>query len=212
MQTIWWYDAVKWCNARSQQAGRAPLYYTDTSLTQLYTNGLNDLIYVNWAANGYALPTEAQWEKAARGGLSGQSFPWGNVISESLANYWGCSSGCGFAYDLGPNNPNPVFSATGTNPAGYFAPNGYGLFDMAGNVFEWCWDWYGTGKNGSDDYQANSTNPTGPATGSNRVVRGCAWDSDVLTAYASSARCANRSPNPPGLADYSIGFRCVRGL
>ena len=79
---------VKWSNARSQQAGLTPVYYTDAGLTQVYTNGeMCTTVYVNWAANGYRLPTEAEWEKAARGGLSGQRFPWGNTISESQANY-----------------------------------------------------------------------------------------------------------------------------
>ena len=89
MQTVNWYDCVKWCNARSQQEGLTPVYYTDAGLTQVYTNGETTTVYANWTANGYRLPTEAEWEKAARGGLSGQRFPWGNTITESQANYYG---------------------------------------------------------------------------------------------------------------------------
>src|ERR1019366_942870 len=89
VQTVNWYDVVKWSNARSQQAGLTPVYYTDAGLTQVYTNGETDSVYVNWTNSGYRLPTEAEWEKSARGGLSGQRFPWGNTISGSLANYQG---------------------------------------------------------------------------------------------------------------------------
>ena len=88
VQTVNWWDTVKWSNARSEQAGLVPVYYTDAGLTQVYTNGEPTTLYPNWAANGYRLPTEAEWEKAARGGLSGQRFPWGDSISESQANYY----------------------------------------------------------------------------------------------------------------------------
>jgi formylglycine-generating enzyme len=209
VQTVNWYDCVKWSNARSQQAGLTPVYYTDTGLTEIYTNGEVDAIFPNWAANGYRLPTEAEWEKAARGGLSGQRFPWGDTISESQANYFGATGT--FSYDLGPNGFNVAFDTGGepyTSPVGYFVPNGYGLYDMAGNVVEWCWDWFGTPYG-----QSTTNNPTGPVSGDgNRVSRGGSWG---LGAYNS--RCADRMWDAPyaspsyGTADNG-GFRCVRGL
>ena len=204
VQTVDWYDCVKWSNARSQQAGLTPVYYTDAGLTQVYTNGETDAVYANWTAKGYRLPTEAEWEKAARGGLNGQRFPWGNVITENLANYYGMTGS--YSYDLGPNGYNSIGSIGGTSPAtspvGSFAANGYGLYDMAGNVFEWCWDWYGTPYAGGSDPHG----PAGPM--SKRVQRGGNWGTTAI-----ESRCAFRNNYDPNSANNSwLGFRCVRGL
>jgi formylglycine-generating enzyme required for sulfatase activity len=213
VQTVDWFDCVKWSNARSQQAGLTPVYYTDAGFTQVYTNGEPATVYQNLAANGYRLPTEAEWEKAARGGLTGNRFPWGNSISESQANYYGATAS--YSYDLGPNGYNTIGSIGGTSPAtspvGSFAPNGYGLYDMAGNVSEWCWDWYAAAPYPAGSPYLGGSNPTGAAgagpASSLRVRRGGDWG---YSAY--DARCALRNVNVPGLAGSFIGFRCVRGL
>ena len=210
VMSVNWYDTVKWCNARSQQAGLFPVYFTDAGLTQVYTSGDTDAVYPNWAANGYRLPTEAEWEKAARGGLSGKRFPWGDTISESQANYYGDTTN--YSYDLGPDGLNSAgaynsdtYGRDNATPVGYFAPNGYRLYDMAGNAFEWCWDRYGTPYG-----QPTATNPTGPASGgSGRVLRGGNYGYS-----ASLARCAFRFYFDAFVTVYfqqEFCFRCVRG-
>jgi formylglycine-generating enzyme required for sulfatase activity len=211
VETVDWFDCVKWSNARSQQASLTPVYYRNAGFTQVFTNGdTNTTVYANWGANGYRLPTEAEWEKAARGGLSGQRFPLGNTISESQANYHGATGI--YAYDSGPNGYNAIGNyptdSVGTSPVGSFSANGYGLNDMAGNVAEWCWDWYaGTTYPAGSPY-LGGTDPRGPVGPLNyRVLRGGLWSD-----YASIARCAYRFDGIPDDAGSYGGFRCVRGL
>jgi formylglycine-generating enzyme required for sulfatase activity len=198
VQTIDWYDCVKWCNARSEKEGKTPAYYTDAGLSVRYRSG-QVAAYVSWSS-GYRLPTEAEWEKAARGGASGQRFPWGYTISWGQANYYAYPSG--YAYDVNPTQGyHPTF-ATGaypyTSPVGYFAANGYGLYDMAGNVWQWCWDWYGSYSSGAQ------SDPRGPASGSYRVYRGGGW-----TSFADYCRTAFRSTYYPTYSKFDIGFRSV---
>lgn len=199
VQNLDWYDMVKWCNARSQMEGRAPCYYTDAALTQLYTNG-HAAPFVNWNG-GYRLPTEAEWEKAARGGAAGHRFAWTDTdtISHSQANYYSDAS---YPYDVSPTRGfNPAFvdgNPPYTSPVGSFAPNGYGLYDTAGNIWEWCWDWAG-------DYTTDpQTDPRGPDTGNTRVGRGGNWNY-----YAEHCRNSYRYGNSPDYIADNIGFRCA---
>ncbi len=198
VESINWYDALKWCNARSQLSGAPPVYFIDAGLTQIYET--SDLApYVNWSSAGYRLPTEAEWEKAGRGGLLGNRFPTGNTISQNQANYYG--DPLDYIYDLGPAGYNPAFGnglGVDTSPISYFPANGYGLYDMAGNLAEWCWDWYGSYINGVQ------SNPHGPSAGTFRVLRGGSW-----LISACNCRTANRSYYYPALGGDGYGFRCV---
>ena len=158
----------------------------------------------NWSANGYRLPTEAELEYAARGGAAGHRFPWSNTdtIQHSRANYDSRSS---YSYDTSPTRGYHPDYDTGdypyTSPVGSFAANGYGLYDMAGNVWEWCWDWH------SEDYYSSSpgSDPRGPSSGSARMERGGGW-------YYSASYCrvALRDYYSPGIEYYTLGFRLVR--
>ena len=195
------YEAVKWANARSEMEGLTPCYTTSGIVYRMGENAPD----CNWSARGYRLPTEAEWEKAARGGAAGRRFPWsdGDTIQHGRANYH--SSDGIFGYDTSPSRGLHPSVATGnsipTSPVGSFAPNGYGLYDMAGNVEEWCWDWFGT----RPTLPSPESEPRGPDSGSFRVLRG-----GCVGGSAFWCRVAARNKTMPSTARPLDGFRLVR--
>ena len=176
MMLVSWYGAVAYANWCSAQQGRTPCYSLSSWIC-------------DFDANGYRLPTEAEWEYASRGGNRDPyyAYPWGNTIDGSNANY----HLSGDPYETGP--------IPWTTPAGYYAPNGYGLYDVSGNVFEWCNDWRAGDYYGSSPY----SDPRGPSSGTTRVLRGGSWSN-----YEDDLRCAARNAQFPDVTHYNnVGFR-----
>ena len=179
-----WYGAVAFANWKSQQQGYQTCYNLTTWVCDL-------------TKNGFRMPTEAEWEYAARGGHHNPyyKYPWGsNSISCSYLNYRNGTIYC---------NPLGLSAYPYTATVGYYSPNNFGLYDISGNVWEWCNDWYASDYYGSSPY----TNPPGPTSGSYRVVRGGAWNFS-----ATYCRVAERSGHAPSHRyDYN-GFRLVLDL
>ena len=179
VETVSWYDAVSFCNKLSQIEGKSPCYIV---------TGSN--VICDWEANGYRLPTEAEWEYACKAGTNTAIYS-GNLIYEDST-------------PLDPNLDNIgwyVSNSLGkTHPVGQKEANAFGLYDMSGNVWEWCWDRYDT------TYTSESrTNPKGSPTGLCRVFRGGSW---FGSAYY--CRSSHREYYFPENKYYYVGFRIVR--
>ena len=171
-----WRDAVQFCNKLSEMEGEKPFYEIDGK----------EIRVPDWNGQGYRLPTEAEWEYACRANASTPTrFSFGdNVVKLGLHGWFDGNS------------------KQRTHPVGQKRPNGFGLYDMHGNVCEWCWDWFGEGYYN----QSVADDPTGPAGGSYRVLRGgdCFYSPRCV-------RSAYRNWYPPGVGFSSVGFRVARG-
>ncbi len=190
VENISWLDAVRFCNLLSQRENLEPVYTI---------NG-NSVTW-NTQSDGYRLPTEAEWEYACRAGTQTQ-FNTENSISANEANYYGH-----YPYEIEENyfsqgnlTTKPGIYRGETLRVGSFAPNKLGLYDMHGNVAEWCWDVYG-------EYDLHDTNnPTGKSSGTRRVNRGGAWND-----FAKNMRSAYRAATPQENRSFNLGFRLARG-
>ena len=179
-----WYDAIVYCNKLSMQENLTPCYSIDGSTdpddwgeVPTSSNSTWNAATCNFEADGYRLPTEAEWEWLARGGENYKYAGSDNV--DDVAWY--------------TSNTND----TGTREVKTKVPNGYGLYDMSGNVWEWCYDWYGT--------ESADTDPTGSSAGSFRVRRGGGW-----SGYSDYCAVSCRYSGSPNLRLYRNGFRVVR--
>jgi formylglycine-generating enzyme required for sulfatase activity len=181
VQGVSWVDSVKWCNARSEKEGLGPCYRVGGVICRR-SGGAPDCLF---SASGYRLPTHIEWEYAARGGQVGKRYPWGNTISQKQANYFSHAVDTNDVSTTRGHHPDYAKTAMPyTSPVASFEPNDFGLYDMAGNVWEWCW----------------------APKGASRTFRGGSWDAD-----GGGVRCGYRSENSGnGEASVFGGFRCVR--
>lgn len=217
---ISWYDAVKWCNARSQKDGLTPCYYTNAARTAVFKTGqvVLDNNWVSWEANGYRLPTTAEWIKAYRGGQGAGHFPWPSYFGSTADNIHP-----GMANYLDSNDPHETTqnSNFATTPVGYYNgtqtpsgpdnKNGFGLYDMAGNVGEWCWDrnftsWY------YDYAEARDDNSKGPNLGQgfNRFWSGHLSYDSFSHQQPNAATAKGTVASPMEYSGTPVGFRCLR--
>ena len=198
VEYVSWYDALVFCNKLSMMEGLTPAYSIDGKTDPAEwgavptgSNAIWDAVTIVSGSTGYRLPTEAQWEYACRANTT-TAFNWGtNTIDSSKANY--------NASNVDANNLTAGTYLGKTSEVGSYAPNAWGLYDMHGNVFEWCWDWYGSYSSGAQ------TDPTGAVSSGSRVLRGGSWN--YFGRYARSAR---RDYDVPDRRRNDFGFRLVR--
>jgi len=197
VELVSWFDCVSFCNALSQAHGYKKCYKM-TNIEYWRCHIISADVTCDWEADGYRLPTEAEWEYACRAGTTTRYY-WGDTSDESTMKQH-----CWYMMNAYmPDWTDPHASECGTQPVGEKIPNAFGLYDMSGNVWEWCWDWYDPG------YYATrpdpDSDPTGPIRGGIRVVRGGSWASE-----AQGCRCAVRGASGPGEWDFLVGFRVAR--
>jgi len=201
VERVNWYQTILFANLLSLQNGLQRVYYKDSSFRIPVTssNFQFGTIYADWNANGYRLPTEGEWEYFARAGTTGPFSITASAYNSST--YIICTSGV-----LPALESVAWFCANSestSHPVGSKASNPWGLKDVHGNVWEWCWDWWGGG------YPSSSqTDYRGPSNGSHRVVRGGSWSSDPE--YVRSGSRYYNNPGVPG--DYGLGFRLLRSV
>lgn len=182
VENVTWFEAVLFCNALSEKQGLTPAYFV---------SGSGETTSVTWnrEADGYRLPTEAEWEYACRAGTV-TPFSTGVNITTDQANYYG-----NYPYN---DAPRGRYRET-TVPVGSLVANPWGLHEMHGNVWEWCWDWYG-------EYAAGAqTNPAGAESGTFRVNRGGGWND-----FGRHLRSAYRAAHNPSNRTFNLGFRLAR--
>lgn len=214
-----WYEIIEYCNLRSIAEGLNPCYSISSSTDPMVWGAIPtssdstwNAAICNWSANGYRLPSEAEWEYAARGGFSGQRFPNGATIShntngDTQANYYGTTS---YTYDVSPTTGyHPDFNGA-ASPVGSFPANGYGLYDMAGNLWEWCWDWYSSSYYSTCNDLGTVSDPYGPTSGSYRVIRGGGWGYDASSCRVPFRLYYNPDNYYTGYEYSRLGFRITR--